>query len=717
MNRSIEVTIEAEEGTNLAGQEFTLDVKGDVQATVTVPSTFEGRTYTTTVPVHSNTRARIVPVQTGQFPTLERLSQSLDAAPPPSADAEWSTEAWTQEQLDAAIAADLGTALALENLSGETRRRKPTPVAVRVRTPGDEALEAAPVVGLTGETRGRLRTRIRVAAAPTWVYGWGTTPGQACDKRGGLPRRCLPRRIAVDPGIPSFEMNVMFKYELARHRTRRELFGKGLTHDQIEDIRRFYSELPTFDVRRLEWGMVSEVIEAHSQELTSQEIQLRAHEFYQATRAEEPVPQLLDDDLVKTLFRGLRPAWPKKDGEAWAVEFDFSAYERKTLTQDEGYVLPNVKVGLDAELKSATYIEYDYQLGSPRHRAVPSDGDAWTHAKRCARLAAFLSGQYEVHVNAHLLLEALAMAVHRCFQQRLCSRELLDFLSPFIDGVSEINNYGLGLIFEAKGVLEKATGLSSPGALAYVQHCLGQSDWKDYAPRSPVAGHVRHQWAPEAKGAWDFAKAYVREHMPRVSDHEDGYKALVAELFTHSVPCTAPESKDAFHPAVHSEIPGPPNDPDRMGPGGVPKALSRIRFGTSSTVEDVEHFLTYFVYQATFLHSHANDAQLIEGGDLFVAPLGFRLPFDDEGRPVERVPTDPQDYWDNFALRPEEAAQQLFLAEALSALWNPKVRELTPLPIPIPFIADQLSEFAETWASNLEDRKLLLSKLRRAPSV
>jgi hypothetical protein len=163
---------------------------------------------------------------------------------------------------------------------------------------------------------------------------------------------------------------------------------------------------------------------------------------------------------------------------------------------------------------------------------------------------------------------------------------------------------------------------------------------------------------------------------------------------------------------VHGEIPAPPHDARR--PRG--QALSEPDLDGPNAADELRQLLAFFLYAATFVHTHANDQQLYEGGDLSVTPLGVRLPWVN-GAPVPRVPTDDDDYWAHFAPRRSEGALQLFLVESLSRIWSPRVVERAPPLLSWLVPGDTLEKFARLQTSGTIGDLLYRARLRRAPSI
>ncbi len=609
------------------------------------------------------------------------------------------------DALEGAVAAEPLIAQALEETPPATQ---PTVAVFKVgsgpqRVEHRVAFSARPNL----ETADQLRTQIRWAAPSKGTddveYGWGRRPGEPCVKKSGLPRWCLQQRNVVEPELPDAEIEFNLLWHLATSKDRLRLLGMGLTTNQVNSAEAYFDSADFFDfIRRAKGLRFGPAIDANRQPLpSSQQIQQLAYSTFEGSFHPATIANA---DLVKTLFLGMKPCWPEPTAEGPTVRMHFTAFEHRTPAEPDGYELPDVEVVLNADKTDLVRIRYRFEETLAWTVVDAGEDDQrwtdWGHAKRLAFLAAFVHGQYEGHVAAHLLLESLQVALARVD----VSDEVRDFLEPFVRGVAEVNNYGNDLIVGEFGILCRGVGLTLDGSVTYAAHSLGKHDWKGFQPRGRTAGRDEHDNSTRARAYWNFVLDFVRQRMPPFVTHSASYERLVTEMVAHSVPCTAPK-REAFEPSVHGEIPDPPDHPGRVFVDGRARSLSMIRFADPDASQQVVQFLAFFIYQATYVHTNANDQQRDVGGDLRVCPMGIR------GR---GVPASEDDFWTHFAPRPSEAAMQLFLIDVLSQVDTPR---LVLDGLSEWFAEDDLHRFAEGMQSQLETRGVFLDRIRRAPSI
>ena len=685
----------------LGGQDFSLNLTRGAAFTVDVDPTVEPTPITT--------------VDLDDFPFLRRLGgvtelqeqiAVLDANDPNDP-----TRAELKARLDIklaklseAIAGDPATALALEDrtldqgptlaliTAGVGPQRLATPVVFFDRAEGVPEAVRTDVQLRRGSTRRGERVH----------YGWGRKPGEPCVKLAELPRWCLAQRNVVDPNLPDFWIEFDLIKQLAVSSTRLRLFGMGLTKAQIDEAEAYF-DAAGFDLIRFAKGVkFRPAIEANRSSLpSSRAVQQLAHEVY---GGDFIPPDLSNEHLLKVLFKGMRPCWPEPTSDGPTVRLHFSRFEKRDPAGPGGYELPDVEVVLDEAKASLRRIRYRFDRLAAWTTVEAEDGahpwTAWGHAKRLAHLASFIVGQYEGHVASHLLLESLQVALARVE----VSDELHEFFEPFVRGVAEVNNYGNGLIVGADGILCRGTGLTPKGALDYAAWAVGQHDWRGFTPRERTAGRDEHDFSKSARAFWEFAKDLVRRNMPSFSVHKESYRRLVNEVVTNSVPCTA-QDRARFDPAVRSEVSNPANDPRRPTVNGTSRALSTIDFEAEGASEDVVDFLTFFVYHASFLHTHANDQQRDIGGDLRVCPMSVRR---------RGVPGSEDEFWADYAPRASEAAMQLFLVDVLSRVDTARLITQGILSL---FVSDRVRRVSEEIQAALKASGVDLERVRRAPTI
>ena len=654
----------------------------------------------------------IVAVDIENYPRLREatglidLDRRINALPPGAADrVRLEVErAQLATSLELSIAQDPLTAAALE---GE--REVPTTVGV---LRGDDAPAPATVAFLPSPSK-----RPGIFATKVWLddlkdadaeghYGWARKDDRdPCRKMAELPRWCLLQRNAAEPNLPDPATEANLLKHLTLSRTRVKLFGLSLTRAQMEAAVAYLEGGSPFDLIRKAKRLAFEPAVAMNREpnLSSEAVQDLAHRYaYDDFNGVDAS----NDGLLHALFLGMKPCWPEPHADGAVVRYIFSDFDQKKVASNEAtpYLLPDVEIVLNDALTALHAIRYRFARDEP-WTEVASDAstDPWTswgHAKRIARLANFIHGQYEGHLVAHLSLEALQVAILRV----ALSRDVQVFLRPFVEGVAEVNNYGNDIIVGEFGALCRGTGLSMKGSLQYAAYAMGRSDWKDYAPRTSAKGRPDFLFARRAGAFWRFAQNFVEQTMPPFSAHQESYRLLVDELVNHAVPCAAPTEKP-YIDAVHSEVPNSPTHAARRVVNGQPRALSAIDFNDSRAEQDLVQFLTFFVFQATFLHTHANDQMRDLGGDLRVAPLGLRQ---------RGVPTSEQEFWSDYAPRPPEAALQLFLVDVLSQV---ETRRLDNSGL-FGFIQpDDLHIHANLARSRLADVGVKVHRIRRGPVI
>ena len=645
------------------------------------------------VPIHvfGKTRNPGEFVRLEDFPLFTKISRSREGV--------------SKEDIELAIAGDPLSALALEGKKESLLKlgalRTPSPTGERVKVVGfvyDPASDVRPRTFVDPSDKRKRRGLEPVE------YGWGRKPGEPCQQLADLPRWCLEQRSIVSPNLPDPWVEMSLLYYLASSNERLRLFGLGLTKEQIDE-----GESQLRHGNLIDWVKLqrfNQAIEANrSIPPSSEEIQKTATKLLCENKTWETSEITnSDDDLLATLFRGLRPSWPQVETHGRRVVRVHFPYERvsETTKAEGGYLLPDVEVVLNENLSKIELIRYRFDNSSP-FTEVQADEKAglwseWGHAKRLVRLALFVQGQYESHLAAHILLEALQVAIARCGEK--IAPPVREFLEPFVTGVAEINNYGNGIIVGESGIVCRGTGLSTNGSLAYASHALGLCDWYRFAPREATS-IAEGDYMKNAQNYWWFVRAYVNRHMPSYAEYKSSYEALVNEVVQHSVGCTAPHREDYIE-SVRTEIPIKEHS-ERRRDGEKVFAISDINFGSDEADKRVAEFLSYFIFQASFLHTHANDSQRDFGGDLRLCPLGVRLP---------TAPTSEEEFWAHHAPHPQDAALQLFLVDVLSQVETPRIIRNSFFSL---VFQDNLESFAREQRTLTDDP--MFASIRRAPAV
>jgi Lipoxygenase len=308
-----------------------------------------------------------------------------------------------------------------------------------------------------------------------------------------------------------------------------------------------------------------------------------------------------------------------------------------------------------------------YHPGDPR----------WEQAKRIARTNTLLSGELIAHfVQGHLQTEQFAIPVFR--NLRYNPVHLLLF--PHLKGVVNVNFRADTTLIGPNGFISQAGPLLwEEGLKPICQDVMGQMDWDQWQPRTPITS--RHRYAKTAQLFWDILEEYVatflKTHHHEICQYWFEIQAMSDDLVDHSVAYKADPVTDWVD---QNEAPKPPRQ--RTADVGQPlKAMSPITEADHPGLGDLDHlkqFCKYAIFHATFWHSWVNDSQVDDGGEIAYSSLALRNGSFSQG------PTPETD--EEIAPTAAHAAQQLALMHILTQASYGYIVKNEDLDIPPGFI-------------------------------
>lgn len=607
------------------------------------------------------------------------------------------TPAWVQEVERAATELGLGRdelRAAVERAMKDETLDVPAELYFRDE-PDPEAGEPGPKLHLKEATRGPSPHAYIMQSFAVWFgrrdppvltstteYGWPREPGAPCKKIEGLPRACTERQCMADPKL--------LEHELVRAFDRLASKRVCSWHLALNDAQKAHIR------RTLEWrdprsivlylGMLLPVLSRPTARQVQREFLER---FEQAKDEILPAPGTTgalkyreddptDEDFVDRLLNGFCPVrLHDRPGGGFRVHIHTSRFSLDGPYRDG---LPDVTIDLARRQDGwvrVEAIELISATGSERH--VPAGGtwSGWAHAKRVARMAANLHGQVAWHLaRGHLLPEMAHIAALRTLPE---GHALFQLLMPHLKGSIEINNLGEDLIVGEHGAIVRCSALSKAGALEFAVQEFGALDWKDFAPREPIAR--QHHFAHAQLTFWshlkDFVEKFVRaKHVPDAAT-----AAFCKELVVHAAGARPVPGRGTLRRGERGEIPAPPGAQSRAKNGdGITAALHPI------DPDDTGHIIelcTWILHHTLFVHTWVNDGQLLDNGHLIHGPLGMKM---------RGTPSSEAEFWRDYAPEPEDAALQLLLVEQLTRTRYLELgREDTSLSIP----HDVSSHFAD----------------------
>lgn len=566
----------------------------------------------------------------------------------------------------------------------------------------------------TGITRlGRLRLPSR-SCGQRFEYGWGresqTSP---CLEVDGLPRACMMQQSLAGPSQADHALQLAIDALLLRDGAARlALWTLAFTEEQVEGILAYLASGCVLD--RLRGLLFARARDRRPKLTTGREVQRRLHALWKRDPEAPPVGPGFNDDaeLVDAVMNGSAPGLLEHQPDGVAVTFETHRFDFGGPCA----VLPDVRVEMaqEGEWLSLTAISTrDGARGVWRREVAgpATDGpwSGWGHARRVASMALLLHGQYRWHVaRGHLIAELVQIALSRTLPCRHPVRVLLE---PHVRGAIEINNFGHGLVVEELGALVRCTALSSRGSADLLADSLGRLDWKTFRPRASIG--PRHRFAQLQRTFWDHLMLYVKGELARMQLGDQEWRQLTdfgVELAHHSAPCSVSTAwRKRFKD--DAELPAPRTAPGRYRRSQEKYGRSLHPLPDGQDQGALAQLCAWIIHHASFVHTWANDRQLIDGGDLRRGPLGLRA----VGSPGSEA-----DYWKRFAPPASEVALQLLVIEQLV-----RTRWLHLVPTGIVgrferrFVPQRLTDHfsSPAFAARMEALGLPVSRIRMSANV
>jgi len=214
----------------------------------------------------------------------------------------------------------------------------------------------------------------------------------------------------------------------------------------------------------------------------------------------------------------------------------------------------------------------------------------------------FIRGEVE-HLTHHLITGQLALSFFRHINNHPIKR----LLEPHLEGVSEINRLGAGLIFGDHGILT-LSALTGKGVDQLLENGLGSFDFATFRPRQPLV--PEHRCAKAQQLFWKIVTEVVDQFFNEQGDamtspdtwHEVYY--MSQNLMKQSLPYRPYEGGKADW-IDRSDI-DQPEVPGRVVYNGHLRAIrpfiGSIDKPDGVSVEKLKQFCRFVLYDSTFYH-------------------------------------------------------------------------------------------------------------------
>jgi len=213
----------------------------------------------------------------------------------------------------------------------------------------------------------------------------------------------------------------------------------------------------------------------------------------------------------------------------------------------------------------------------------------------------FIEGEFE-HLTQHLILGSMALS----FFRHINNHPIKKFLTPLLDGVSEINRAGAGLIFGKNGLLT-LSGLPQWGVKERLGDKISNFDFTIFSPRKGIVSN--HTSANLQELFWEVATeavdAYFAEHEVAIKSPENWFEVyyMAKHLVEESMPYKEAENSKAAW--IDRSDMDRPEVPGRVEKNGFIRAIRP--FITSKdkpdvqSIEGLKQFCRYVIF-AVFNH-------------------------------------------------------------------------------------------------------------------
>lgn len=323
-----------------------------------------------------------------------------------------------------------------------------------------------------------------------------------------------------------------------------------------------------------------------------------------------------------------------EDGAYWLKFFGSCDYP---VNQEYAFPTVEIKVkigdnGLPSPLKIRVIGQTNLYHKDPAQiqEFTPKDGPNWEQAKRIVRVTGALCAEVDDHfAGTHVNTEQFAIAARRNLRRSPIS----ELLIPHLKEVALIN-HSADEVLLGKGYIPKASALTAEGIIDRCKDVLGAHDWKNWAPMEAVS--ERHAYAKAEKLFWEVAGEFVDYFFNEFEDEIKKYwyeiYAMSEDLVANSVPLIFSEDNDRMFKEERIEFYAQRYRLDltlqRKKIDGTIRVLSPITNNpnnpTTHDLDALKSFCQYAIMMATFMHSHVNEHQYEDIGEIKYSSLGLR---------------------------------------------------------------------------------------------
>jgi hypothetical protein len=499
---------------------------------------------------------------------------------------------------------------------------------------------------------------------------WASHPW-AYKRRSAVPRRKAPHRLMLH--APEFDYRWADEFRMVLLVAPYDRVTNSIPLLRMYVLKRLYKYLHVADLRQL-WNIIRATWDVSVPDSLSE-----LNTWYPLHRQDDERSPLRDppwSDLTdwtsKRLLQGFAPfaLQRRADGhrdnnrgedEAYLIAIDWDDVRLWPFK----YELPNVRVffraapdegGRPAPGLAVSRIEIarrrwwhrlrrlDHKPPSDRGKYfdtetfTPEDAPVrWKHAMRVARGVALYSGELDQHLaRSHLLTETAAL-MWQVHGQTPALRPLWQMMRPFLRDVDGINNLGDALVLGWGGVLTDTSGLTAGEVGRRLNHQIGETDWKGFAPRRAPPPHAqvdaRQRRTAKGRGAsvdpyteatnvfWEIINDFVdRWFDERVDDQHAALCDLAEMVRQHNAHRSTPAARAPTpHPGYTFCWPG---ELSRAAP--APKGAKHLSVPDPNRPEEGRQLCKWFIFHATVFHGWVNDRGWIDGGSLEHATFGLR---------------------------------------------------------------------------------------------
>jgi hypothetical protein len=220
------------------------------------------------------------------------------------------------------------------------------------------------------------------------------------------------------------------------------------------------------------------------------------------------------------------------------------------------------------------------------------------------------------HIStAHFQTEAAAVAVFRNIRKNPIRRLLYPHLQEIVAQGKDGDSFAWG----PEGILHHQSALTLTAMQERMVAVARGLCYKTFTPRT--VAHPSHRYAQACWLYWDLLTDYIadffKDNAIDIEKHWEEVRRMSGDLVRNS-PVYQPQSPDPLViPLDRNEIDQP--EVPRATMDGVVRSVRPIE-----SIEDLQKFCRYVLFQATFNHGWTHDGQYGAGGELRYATFGLR---------------------------------------------------------------------------------------------